>query len=48
MDWLEVRLRRYKCMVNYWNRLVDMDDSRLTKRVLNMIVRGTGVTGHVI
>jgi hypothetical protein len=33
MGWLAVRRRRYKCMVNYWNRLVKMDDNRLTKRV---------------
>ena len=33
LGWLSVRYRRYKCMVNYWNRLVKMSDNRLTKRV---------------
>ena len=29
--WLRPRLRRYKIMLNYWNRLIKMNDSRLTK-----------------
>ena len=33
LGWLSVRYRWYKCMVNYWNRLVKMSDNRLTKRV---------------
>ena len=33
LGWLYVRYIRYKCMVNYWNRLVKMSDNRLTKRV---------------
>ena len=33
LGWLSVRYRRYKCMVNYWNRLVKLADNRLTKRV---------------
>ena len=31
--WLSSKFRRYKCILNYWNRLICMNDERLTKHM---------------
>ena len=31
--WMAPRFIIYKCILNYWNRLLSMDDMRLTKHV---------------
>ena len=31
--WLTPRFRRFKCILRFWNRLIDMTDDRLTKHV---------------
>ena len=33
MGWTPAHIRRKICMVRFWNRLIQMDDSRLTKRI---------------
>ena len=33
LGWLSVKYVRYKYMVNFWNRLVKMEDDRLTKHI---------------
>ena len=33
MGWMSLRYRRYIAMLKFWNRLVKMNESRLTKRV---------------
>ena len=33
MGWLSMKYRRYIKILKFWNRLIKMDDSRLTKRV---------------
>jgi len=33
MGWISLKYRRYQVMLKFWNRLVKMDNSRLTKRV---------------
>ena len=33
--WLKARDSRHLCLFNYWNKLVNMRDDRLTKRIFN-------------
>ena len=33
MAWLSLKYRRYIAMLKFWNRLIKMDDSRLTKKI---------------
>ena len=33
MGWISLKYRRYQAMLRFWNRLVKMDETRLTKRV---------------
>ena len=33
MGWIPSKIRRYVCIARYWNRIIRMDDSRLTKKV---------------
>ena len=35
LGWINSRHRRYKCMIRYWNRLINMNDTRLTKHIFN-------------
>lgn len=35
LGWLSPRYRRFKCILRYWNRLLDMSNDRLTKHVFN-------------
>ena len=33
MGWLAPKYRRYICMLRFWNRLMDMDENRLTRHI---------------
>ena len=33
MGWMSLKYRRYMVMLKFWNKLIIMDDSRLTKRI---------------
>lgn len=33
MGWMSLKYRRYIIMLKFWNRLIQMDESRLTKRI---------------
>ena len=33
MGWMSLKYRRYLQMIKFWNRLIQMDSSRLTKRI---------------
>ena len=33
--WLTPKFRRYKCLFNYWNRLVRMEEGRVTKHIFD-------------
>ena len=33
VGWLTPRLSRYICRIRLWNRLISMDDQRLTKKI---------------
>ena len=35
MGWCHARVRRYLCVLRYWNRLLRLDESRITKKVFN-------------
>ena len=35
LGWISHIITKSICMLNYWNRIVKMDDTRLTKRVFN-------------
>ena len=35
LGWLSARLRRFKTILSFWNKLIKMDDTRLTKHVFN-------------
>ncbi len=36
MGWLPSNYRRWGCMLRFWNRLIKMNDNRLTKTVFNV------------
>ena len=36
MGWVSLSVNRRVAMVRYWNRLVEMDDTRLTKKNLHV------------
>ena len=33
MGWVDIVIKQSLCMIRYWNRLLEMDNTRLTKRV---------------
>ncbi len=35
MGWHSIRLTRWLNMLKYWNRLINLDDNRLTKKIFN-------------
>ena len=35
MGWMKPYMGRYICMIRFWNRLINMDNSRLTKQIFN-------------
>jgi exonuclease III len=35
MGWLPTEIRRKICMIRYWNRLIKLEDNRLTKKLFN-------------
>ena len=35
LGWLATKFRRYICMVNFWNRIMKMDNSKLVKHIFN-------------
>ena len=37
IGWVPPALSRKLCMIRYWNRLIDMDDTRLTKKVFDYV-----------
>ena len=41
--WMSPRFTRYKCILNYWNRLLSMDDMRLTKHVFKYDYKNSNV-----
>ena len=41
--WMSPRFIQYKCILNYWNRLLSMDDMRLTKHVLKYDYKNSNV-----
>ena len=43
VGWIPASIRRKICLVRYWNRVISMQESRLTKRILNTILN-TGQT----
>ena len=35
MGWIPMQIRRKWCILQYWNRLVKLDNSRITKKIFN-------------
>ena len=35
MGWLTPKLSRYKCKLRFWNRLMEMDENRITKQIFH-------------
>ena len=35
MGWMKPYMGRYTCMIRFWNRLINMENSRLTKQIFN-------------
>jgi hypothetical protein len=44
IGWLGTRDRRYLCMLRFWNRLINMDNGRLTKIIFNWDLTQMGNT----
>ena len=42
LGWIPHSITKSICMLNYWNRIVKMDDTRLTKRVFNIDFKTKG------
>ena len=41
--WMSPRFIRYKCILNYWNQMLSMDDMRLTKHVFKYDYQNSNV-----
>ena len=39
IGWVSLKYRRYLCMLKFWNRLIQLDDTRLVKRIFLHYIR---------
>ena len=48
MGWIKHSYNRYLCDFRFWNRLPNMEDSRLTKHILTGTIRIKGVGAKLL